>query len=129
MTSESLLLEIVTDCDTDLRALEYARIALQRELSSLPDIESSALPLEVPQDSKAASGVEVGQIVLSLLATGGVVTALVSTLREWLVRNQTFRVRIRRGDFELELDSASAKDAVTAEKTLLRLIERSNRKE
>jgi hypothetical protein len=48
-----------------------------------------------------------GQILLTAMGSGGIAVTLVSVLRDWLTRNKDFKLRIKRGETEIELSGSS----------------------
>jgi hypothetical protein len=82
---------------------------LRRELLEL-DVESVAL---LPPDRAAPEGAKgdpltVGALVVALSASGGVFTALIETLRDWLARHGgRHRVSVTIDGDTIELDAAS----------------------
>jgi hypothetical protein len=114
----SLLLVVEPDADLDPDDAERLVRQLRAEVAEL-DVESvgPAVGGAVPAGAKAADAVTLGALVVALSASGGVFTALIETLRDWLGR-QSARHRIAvtiDGDtIELERASAEQKEALLA---------------
>jgi hypothetical protein len=83
---------------------------LRAELLEL-DVESvRPVPAGPPPDgAKAADAVTVGAVVVAFSASGGVLTTLVSALREWLARHSTgHRLVVTIDGDTIELDGATS---------------------
>ncbi|MER5936116.1 hypothetical protein ABT121_02195 [Streptomyces sp. NPDC001928] len=89
-----VLLRLTSEPGWDEDDTERAERRLRAELREL-DVESirSVTVDRVPGGAKAVDPVTVGAIVVALSASGGVLTALVETLRDWLAR-QSARHRV-----------------------------------
>jgi hypothetical protein len=113
-----LSLVVEPDPELDQEAAERLVRQLRAELGEL-DVESVAPAVGgvVPDGAKAADPVTIGALVVALSASGGVFTALIETLRDWLGR-QSARHRIAvtiDGDtIELERASTEQKAALLA---------------
>jgi hypothetical protein len=90
----SVLLVLEPDPELDAEAFDRLARRLRVEVAEL-DVESVGLASggTVPDGAKAADPVTVGAVVVALSASGGVFTALIETLRDWLGR-QAGRHRI-----------------------------------
>jgi hypothetical protein len=83
---------------------------LRAELSEL-DVQSISMAAAgtVPAGSKAGDPVTLGAIVVALSASGGIVSALIETVRDWLGRQQRrHRVSVTIDGDTIELERASA---------------------
>ncbi|WP_328681843.1 hypothetical protein OG905_38490 [Streptomyces sp. NBC_00322] len=103
-------LVLAPDRELDPEAGEQLMLRLRAELSEL-DIESlSSLPgAEAPDGAKAVDPVTLGTIVVALSASGGVFTALIETLRDWLGRQSArHRISVTIDGDTIELERASA---------------------
>lgn len=89
-----VLLVVHPDRDTDEESGERLVRQLRAELSEL-DIESvRPAPGDVlPEGAKGADPVTVGAVIVALSASGGVFTAVVETVKDWLGRH-TARHRV-----------------------------------
>lgn len=115
----SVLLVLEPDPELDVEGRDLLTRRLRVHIAEL-DVESVGLTPggPAPDGAKSADPVTVGAIVVALSASGGVFTALIGTLRDWLDR-QTGRHRISvtiDGDsIELERPSAEhERDLVAA---------------
>ncbi|WP_405650798.1 hypothetical protein [Streptomyces sp. RK9] len=104
-----VLVAVAPDPDLDAEAGERAARQLRAEITEL-DIESvravAAGPL--PDGAKGADAVTVGAVVVALSASGGVLTALVETVRDWLGRSGArHRVSVTIDGDTIELDRAT----------------------
>ncbi|MFD4507084.1 hypothetical protein [Streptomyces sp. NPDC058457] len=103
-------LDIAPDPDLDTEAVDRLVRQLQAEITEL-DIESARCGLSgtIPEGAKGADPVTLGAIVVALSASGGVFTALVETLRDWLGRSSArHRVSVTIDGDTIELERASA---------------------
>lgn len=98
--------------DQDPHKLEEASANLRSELRKLNGVESAEpLPIgKAPVRSKAVDPVSVGSILMTLAASGGVISSLIGVLREWAGRGEKRKVFYQYGDEKLELTGLSAKD-------------------
>jgi hypothetical protein len=82
-----VLLVVKPDPELDLDTGERLTRQLRAELAEL-DVESVAFAPggSAPDGAKGADAVTLGAIVVALSASGGVLTALVDVLRDWLSR-------------------------------------------
>jgi hypothetical protein len=83
---------------------------LRRELFDL-DVESVTLATggTAPEGAKGADAVTLGAIVVALSASGGVFTALIETVRDWLGRQSgQHRISVTVDGDTIELERASA---------------------
>lgn len=106
----SVLLVVRPDAESDQDIGERLARQLRTELVEL-DIDSAALVAggPVPDGAKGADAVTVGAIVVALSASGGVFTALLETLRDWLDRHSArHRISVTLDGDTIELERASA---------------------
>jgi hypothetical protein len=86
-----LSLRVVFEPDAELDAEAGDRLArrLRAELSEHDGVESVVREpdTDLPEGAKAGDAVAIGAIMVALSASGGVLTGLVDTLREWLSRS------------------------------------------
>lgn len=103
-------LMIAPDPEVEPEAVERLTRRLRIEIAEL-DIESlSPAPTGAsPEGAKGADPVTLGAIVVALSASGGVFTALIETLRDWLSRQPArHRISVTIDDDTIELEQASA---------------------
>ncbi|MER6425783.1 hypothetical protein [Streptomyces sp. NPDC001137] len=101
---------IAPDPEVEPEAVERLTRRLRIEIAEL-DIESlSPAPTGAsPEGAKGADPVTLGAIVVALSASGGVFTALIETLRDWLSRQPArHRISVTIDDDTIELEQASA---------------------
>jgi hypothetical protein len=106
----SLLLVVAPDPELDAEAAERLTRQLRAEIAEL-DVESAGLAPggSVPDGAKAADAVTVGAIVVALSASGGVLPALVETVRDWLARQgRAHRISMTIDGDSIEVERASA---------------------
>lgn len=107
----------------DAREVEQATRVLREELDRLRDVRADAVAGVLPAGAKAAGALELGQIVLTLLGSGGVAVGVIAALKDWLTRNRRMKLRVKRGDVEVELDVAAADELPAALATLRTLLQ------
>ncbi|MEU1055460.1 hypothetical protein ABZ397_23305 [Streptomyces sp. NPDC005876] len=104
-----VLLVVAPDPELDAEAAERPVRRLRSEIAAL-DVDSvRAAPAgSAPAGAKGADPVTAGAIVVALGASGGVLTALVDTLRDWLARSAArHRVTVTIEGDTIELEHAS----------------------
>lgn len=103
MTKVDVLLDVLTTDDGgesgDLLS------SLRDELADIPGLElRDHVSATTPPGTK--SGAEIIAVVVGLGASGALLPVLVTALRDWLLRQRpATRIRIKRGDYEFELES------------------------
>jgi hypothetical protein len=104
-----VLVAVVPDPELDLEAGERVARRLKAEISDL-DVESvhPGPGVPAPDAAKGSDTVTLGAIVVALSASGGVLTALVETVRDWLARSSgRHRVSLTIDGDTIELERAS----------------------
>jgi hypothetical protein len=105
-----VVLVLEPDPEVDREVHERLTRQVRAEIAEL-DIESvSTLAAETaPAGAKGADPVTLGALVVALSASGGVFTALIETLRDWLGRHTgRHRISVTIGGDTIELDRASS---------------------
>jgi hypothetical protein len=105
-----VLLVLEPDPEVDPEAHERLTRQVRAEIAEL-DIESvSTLAAETaPVGAKGADPVTLGALVVALSASGGVFTALIETLRDWLGRHAgQHRIAVTIDGDTIELERASS---------------------
>jgi hypothetical protein len=105
-----VVLVLEPDPEVDREVHERLTRQVRAEIAEL-DIESvSTLAAETaPAGAKGADPVTLGALVVALSASGGVLTALVETLRDWLGRHAgRHRISVTIGGDTIELDRATS---------------------
>ncbi|MGW9024517.1 effector-associated constant component EACC1 [Streptomyces sp. NPDC055722] len=106
----NVLLVLALDPELDAEAGERLTQSLRTEIAEL-DVESvrPGPSTAAPGGAKGTDPLTFGAIVVALSASGGVFTALVDTLRDWLSRHSTrHRVSLTIDGDTIELEQASA---------------------
>jgi hypothetical protein len=104
-------LTLVPDPDLDVEAGERLTRQLRAEIGEL-DVDSVArAPAgELPQGAKGVDPVTVGALIVALSASGGVITTLIGTLRDWLERHsRRHKISVTINGDTIELERASAR--------------------
>ncbi|WP_329557306.1 effector-associated constant component EACC1 [Streptomyces sp. NBC_00696] len=102
-------LVVAPDPELDPEAGERVVRRLRTEIAAL-DVESARFEAAVPAPpgAKGTDAVTLGAVVVALSASGGVFTALIDTVRDWLGRNSAgHRVSVTIDGDTIELDRAS----------------------
>jgi Effector Associated Constant Component 1 len=106
----NVMIAVALDPELDPEAGERVARQLRAEIAEL-DIDSvRAVPGGmVPEGAKGTDAVTAGAVVLALGASGGVFTALIETLRDWLGRQSAQnRISLTIDGDTIELEQASA---------------------
>lgn len=107
--SVDVALVVTPDPELDPEAGERAVRRLRSEVAAL-DVESVRFEAgaPAPPGAKGTDAVTVGAIVVALSASGGVFTALIDTVRDWLGRSAAqHSVKVTIGDDSIELARAT----------------------
>jgi hypothetical protein len=107
----NVMLLVAPDPEQDPEAGERAARGLRAEIAELGGVEAvRAVPGgTAPEGAKGPDAVTAGALVVALAASGGVFTALVETLRDWLGRQSArHRISLTIDGDTIELDRASA---------------------
>ncbi len=123
MPTNTLSLQIVGAEPIEARHIEHATRSLRRELDALHDVQTASLAGAIPALAKAGGAIEIGQIALTLLGSGGVAVGVVSALKDWLLRNRRMKLRVKKGDMEIELDVAGQGDLEAALTTVHQMLD------
>lgn len=106
----SLELVLHADPELDPERGEHLVRGLRGELSRL-DVESVA-PVTAgppPEGAKGPDPVTIGALIVALSASGGALTTLIGTLRDWLGRqSRRHRISVTIDGDTIELDGATA---------------------
>ena len=104
-----VLLVVVPDPELDAEAGERVTRQLRAEIADL-DIDTvlTCPSVPAPGAAKGADAVTLGAVVVALSASGGVFTALIETVRDWLGRSSAqHRVSLTIDGDTIELERAS----------------------
>jgi hypothetical protein len=103
--------------DTDSEDLERLTRQLREELSEL-DVQADLMTGgPAPANTKAGDVIEWGTLLLTLAASGGVITTLIGTLQTWLTRHngRTATLKINGDEIHLTgVTSAEQKQLIDA---------------
>ncbi len=106
-----VMLLIALDPEQDPEAGERAARVLRAEIAELGGVEGvDAVPGGMaPEGAKGPDAVTAGALLVALAASGGVFTALVETVRDWLGRQSArHRVCVTIDGDTIELEKASS---------------------
>lgn len=107
-----LVLVVESEPDVDPDKVERSIRQLRAELKDL-DVESIAPvnPENVPPGAKGVDPLSLGALLITLSATGGVLTLLVETARDWLARDAVVRrISVTIDDDTIVLEKSSAQE-------------------
>jgi len=107
-----VLVVLAPDPELDAEAAERAARQLRLEITEL-DVESvrAVAAGPAPEGAKGGDAVAIGAVVVALSASGGVFTALVETVREWLGRSAArHRVSLTIDGDTIDLERATAQE-------------------
>lgn len=106
MSGNNIQLIVTLDAtpDTDAEDLERLTRQLRDELSEL-DVQADLMTSgSAPANTKAGDVIEWGTLLLTLAASGGVITALINAIQAWLTnRNQPATITIEIGGDKLQI--------------------------
>ena len=106
MSGNNIQLTVTLDAkpDTDAEDLERLTRQLRDELSEL-DVQADLVTGgSAPANTKAGDVIEWGTLLLTLAASGGVITALINAILTWLTnRNQSATITIEIGGEKLQI--------------------------
>ena len=106
MSGNNIQLTVTLDAkpDTDAGDLERLTRQLRDELSEL-DVQADLVTGgSAPANTKAGDVIEWGTLLLTLAASGGVITALINAIQAWLTnRNQPATITIEIGGDKLQI--------------------------
>src|ERR1700724_4621504 len=105
-----LIIHLDVGPDRDLHELEEHNANLRSELGRLDEVESvQSLPLgEAAAGSKVGDPLSAGAILMTLLASNGVIVSLVNLLAAWLGREAHRSLTIQVGESKFEMKGNSA---------------------
>lgn len=106
MSGKNIQLTVTLDAepDTDTEDLERLTQQLREELLEL-DIQADFVTGgPAPANTKAGEVIEWGTLLLTLAASGGVITTLINAIQTWLTnRNQPAAVTVEMGGDKLQI--------------------------
>lgn len=99
-----LIVTLDAEPDTDADDLERLTQQLRNELSELDVQADFVTGGPAPTNAKAGEVIEWGTLLLTLAASGGVITTLINALQAWLTnRNQLATITIEIGGEKLQI--------------------------
>ena len=99
-----LTVTLAAEPDTDVQDLERLTLQLRKELSELDVQANFVTGGPAPANAKAGDVVEWGTLLLTLAASGGVITTLINAIQTWLTnRNQPAAVTVEIGGDKLQI--------------------------
>lgn len=106
-----LLLNLDTEPEDDDEELARLTEQLREDLMEL-DVEAAYLVRagEAPERAKAGDPVAWGTLLVTLAASGGVLTTLINALQSWLTRRERRSVTVEIGGDKLEVTGISSKE-------------------
>jgi len=116
-----LMIELVNE-QADAREIDAATRSLLGELDALADWAVEPPRRTPPLGTKGLDAAVLGQLLLAAVGSGGIAATLLSVLRDWLMRNKEYTLRLKRGDREIELggtDPEALKGLLADAKALL----------
>ena len=113
MTSDQIRLQLNIDADQepDVEELAYLTRQLREDLLHL-DVETVDLARagEAPTGTKAVDPVTAGTLLVTLAASGGVITTLINALQSWLTRHERRSLTLEMGGDKLEVTGVSSEE-------------------
>jgi len=106
MSGNNIQLTVTLDAepDTDAEDLERLTRQLRDELSELDVQANFVAGGPAPANTKAGDVIEWGTLLLTLAASGGVITTLINAIQAWLTnRNQPAAVTVEMGGDKLQI--------------------------
>ena len=104
-----LMIQIAND-EAEASELDAATRRLRAELSVVDGCEVSQPTASAPAGTKAADVSLLGQLLLTVMGSGGMAVTLISVLRDWLTRHKDFKIRVKRGETEIELSGGNPEE-------------------
>ena len=110
-TSKQLRVILEPSPEIDTETFQEMTYRLREEIIRL-DVEGVATEKsgEVPTGTKAGDPVTWGTLLITLAASGGIITSLINLLQSWLMRNKQSTIIIEADSDRLELTGISSKD-------------------
>ncbi len=106
-----LLLHVDTELEPNGEELETLTYQLREELEELDHLHVDFVSQgEVPEKAKVAEPITFGTLILTLAASGGVLTTLISAIQGWLNRNGQRSVTLEMGGDKLVVTGISSEE-------------------
>ena len=109
-TTTQLRLQIGAGPDVNAADLQDLTLSLRQELFDLNELESVDLVRggKVPERAKPGDPITWGELLMALVASGGVLTTLIGLLQHWLTRHERSGVTIEIGGDKLQLSGVTS---------------------
>lgn len=95
------------DRDIDPEDLDISLRRLSDELLDVEGVKNVERPAldsgDVPVNAKVVDPISIGTIILTLAASGGVITTLINAFQSWLSRTERQSFSVKIGDTEIRL--------------------------
>jgi hypothetical protein len=113
MTDQTIRVHLGLDADPEADAEESERAArqLREELLEL-DVETVEFAKggETPEGAKAGAAPDLSTILLTLAASGGVLTTIIGVLQSWLTRHERRSVTLEIDGDKIEITGISSEE-------------------
>ena len=102
---------VIASQDADDELLADLTTNLRDELEQL-NVENIQLPVQSnhPQGAKSGDAFTWGQLLLTLAASGGVLTSIIATIKAWLLRQTRCSIRVEMDGDTLEITGVDSED-------------------
>lgn len=106
-----LKLQFESRATDDAEDLERLTLQLNDELMAL-DVEAVDLARteKTPDKAKSPTAIDLGTLLLTLAASGGVITTLINVLKSWLNRHERRSITLEIGGDKLEVTGVSSEE-------------------
>ncbi len=100
----------IDSLDSDNEDLQELTILLRDELGNL-EIEKIVSPSDVsqPNGTKSPDAISWGQLLITLAASGGVLTTLISAINAWVLRQSDCMIKMELDGDTIELNGIDSK--------------------
>jgi hypothetical protein len=113
MTDQTTQLKLNINAGPEADIEELAELTRQLR-EELIELEVEAVDLvsagETPAEAKAGDSVTWGTLMVTLAASGGILTTLINVLQAWLTRHEQRSVTLAIGDDKLEVKGLSSEE-------------------
>jgi hypothetical protein len=106
---QQLSIELISDADAP--EVDLAARVLWSELSDLRELKVAPAKGAVPANAKSADTGSISTLILTVLGSHGLAAVLSSVLRDWLMRNKKFRIKVKRGEDVVEISGGKPSEA------------------
>jgi hypothetical protein len=106
---QQLSIELIS-ADGSAEVDSAARV-LWDELSALRDLKVEPAKAAVPANAKSGDPGTISTLILTILGSHGLAALLSGVLRDWLMRNKTFKIKVKRGKDVVEISGGKPSEA------------------